>query len=219
MAALVLVVALRIFDHSYSMWDLVPQPGIEPRPPAQGVWSLSQGNPHQAIKKNLALKGMRLRNCNTKHRWAEGDTVGSDFLSVSNSEMVPVSRENSADGIGREGGSWVWGWPVLPCYHLPVHPDQVGLRPFPSPVWLSHKHLYTKTLGRWLEMWRWFSEKFMLEKKVEKHLTHLAISLVTATSLRTLCSSHVAVNKTTPRGKWIPKWLTEKEHLTQRGAQ
>ena len=48
---------------------------------------------------------MRLRNYNSKHRWAEGDTVGNDFLSVSSSEMVPVSRENSADGIGREGGS------------------------------------------------------------------------------------------------------------------
>ena len=24
-----------------STWDLAPQPGVEPRPPALGVWSLS----------------------------------------------------------------------------------------------------------------------------------------------------------------------------------
>ena len=54
----------------------------------------------------------------------------------------------------------------------------------------------------------------MLEKKVERCLTHLTVSPVTASYLRTLCSSHVAANKTTHRGKWIPKWLTEKEHLS-----
>ena len=44
----VLVVASRIFNPccsmqtlSCGMWDLVPQPGINPRPPALGVWSLS----------------------------------------------------------------------------------------------------------------------------------------------------------------------------------
>ena len=29
----------------YSMWDLAPWPGIEPRPPALEVWSLSHGPP------------------------------------------------------------------------------------------------------------------------------------------------------------------------------
>lgn len=54
----------------------------------------------------------------------------------------------------------------------------------------------------------------MLERKVENCLTHLTISPVTATYLRTLCLSHVAASKTIPTGKWIPKWLIEKEHLT-----
>ena len=51
----VLVVALRVFNlhcnshnhfFSCSMWDLVPSPGIEPGPPAFGVWSPS----HWTIK-------------------------------------------------------------------------------------------------------------------------------------------------------------------------
>ena len=51
----VLAVALRIFNlhcsiqnhfFSCSMWDLVPSTGIEPGPPALGVWSLS----HWTIK-------------------------------------------------------------------------------------------------------------------------------------------------------------------------
>ena len=63
-------------------------------------------------------------------------------------------------------------------------------------------------------MHHWFSVTSMLEKKVERCLTHLTVSPVTASYLRTLCSSHVAANKTTHRGKWIPKWLTEKEHLS-----
>ena len=37
----VLVMAHRIFDLSCSMWDLVPQAGIEPRTPASGGQSLS----------------------------------------------------------------------------------------------------------------------------------------------------------------------------------
>ena len=137
------------------------------------------------------------------------------FLSAERTQQMELGGKGEAESGVTSG----LGWPVLPWHHLLIYPHQVGLRPFTSPVWLSHKHLYTKTLGRWLEMWHWFSEKFMLEQKVGKHLTHLTISPVTATSLRTLCSSHVAVNKTTPMGKWIPKWLTEKEHLTQRGAQ
>lgn len=40
---------------------------------------------------------------NIKHRWAKGGSVGHQFLSACNSEMVHVSRENSAGGIGREG--------------------------------------------------------------------------------------------------------------------
>ena len=34
-------------DLSCGMWDLVPWPGIEPRPPALGVWSLSQRTPRE----------------------------------------------------------------------------------------------------------------------------------------------------------------------------
>ena len=34
------VAALRIFDFSCGMWDEVPQPGLEPRPPALSMWCL-----------------------------------------------------------------------------------------------------------------------------------------------------------------------------------
>ena len=37
----VLVAMLRICSLCCGMWDLVPWPGIEPRPPALGAWSLS----------------------------------------------------------------------------------------------------------------------------------------------------------------------------------
>ena len=33
----VLVVACRIFRLSFSMWNLVPRPGIKPKPPALGA--------------------------------------------------------------------------------------------------------------------------------------------------------------------------------------
>ena len=48
-----LVVACGIFSCSmqtlsWGMWDLVPWPGIEPRPPALGVWSLNHWTPREA---------------------------------------------------------------------------------------------------------------------------------------------------------------------------
>ena len=45
-----LVGACGIFSCSmrtWAMWDLVPQPGREPRPPALGVWSLSHWTPRE----------------------------------------------------------------------------------------------------------------------------------------------------------------------------
>ena len=33
---------------SCAMWDLVPRPGIKPRPPALGVWSLSHWTTREA---------------------------------------------------------------------------------------------------------------------------------------------------------------------------
>ena len=38
---------------SYSMWDLVPQPGIEPRPPAFGVWSPSHWTTKEVFLKTI----------------------------------------------------------------------------------------------------------------------------------------------------------------------
>ena len=35
----IFVVACRVF--SCGMWDLVPRPGMEPKPPALGAWCLS----------------------------------------------------------------------------------------------------------------------------------------------------------------------------------
>ena len=37
-----------------SRWDLVPWPGIEPRPPASGAWSLSNWTAREVLK--LLLK-------------------------------------------------------------------------------------------------------------------------------------------------------------------
>ena len=50
----VLVVACRVFNCgmqtlSYSMWNLVPWPGIKPRPPALGAW----GHSYWATRKVL----------------------------------------------------------------------------------------------------------------------------------------------------------------------
>ena len=42
---MVFVVAHGFFG--YSMQDLVPRPGIEPGPPALGVWSLSHWTPRE----------------------------------------------------------------------------------------------------------------------------------------------------------------------------
>ena len=35
---------------SYGMWDLVPQPGIKPRPPALGVWCLSHWTTREVLR-------------------------------------------------------------------------------------------------------------------------------------------------------------------------
>ena len=48
LSELVFVVAHRIFRLHHSMWDLVPWPGIEPRLPALGAWSLSHRNTREA---------------------------------------------------------------------------------------------------------------------------------------------------------------------------
>ena len=51
---------------SCGMWDLVPQPGIEPRPPALGVQSLTHWTtrevPHSAYLKIADLSSDRLGN-------------------------------------------------------------------------------------------------------------------------------------------------------------
>ena len=39
---------------SCGMWGLVPQPGIEPRPPVLGAWSLSHSFPHSSVGKESA---------------------------------------------------------------------------------------------------------------------------------------------------------------------
>ena len=38
---------------SYGIWDLIPQPGIEPRPPALGAWSLSRWTTREVPRKDL----------------------------------------------------------------------------------------------------------------------------------------------------------------------
>ena len=38
---------------SYGMWDLVPQPGIKPRPPALRAWSLSHWTNRKSLRGNF----------------------------------------------------------------------------------------------------------------------------------------------------------------------
>ena len=38
---------------SYSIWDLVPRPGIESRPPALGVLSLSRWAPREVLEAGI----------------------------------------------------------------------------------------------------------------------------------------------------------------------
>ena len=49
MATYFLFVYLAALGLSCSMWDLVPQPGVEPVPPALGVWSLSHWTPREVL--------------------------------------------------------------------------------------------------------------------------------------------------------------------------
>ena len=56
----VLVAACRIFSHSmltlsWGMWDLVPWPGITPRPPALGLRGLSHWTPREVPPKSLSI--------------------------------------------------------------------------------------------------------------------------------------------------------------------
>ena len=49
-----------IFNLHCSTWDLVPLQGIEPRPPALGVWSLSQWTTREVPKLILFLLNLPL---------------------------------------------------------------------------------------------------------------------------------------------------------------
>ena len=51
----VLFEALRIFDLSCGMWDLVPWPGIKPKSSALGVWVLATGPPGKFLYWSFSL--------------------------------------------------------------------------------------------------------------------------------------------------------------------
>ena len=57
-------------DLSCCMWDLVLSPGIEPRPPALGVWSLS----HWIIRQVPRLEGFEQRKDMGTHTVADTHT-------------------------------------------------------------------------------------------------------------------------------------------------
>ena len=74
LAGYVLAVACRIFSlcriiscsmqtPSCSMWDLVPWPGMEPGPPALGVWSLSHGTTWEVPVLTFLLTRARITPC------------------------------------------------------------------------------------------------------------------------------------------------------------
>ena len=52
----IIFIYLTIPGLSCGMWDLVPRPGIEPRPPALGTWSLSHGTTREVPLTSLFME-------------------------------------------------------------------------------------------------------------------------------------------------------------------
>ena len=76
----VLVVACGIFNYVMwtlrcCIWDLIPWPGMEPRPPALGAWSLSPWTTGEVpIALSLLLSSMPWQECTTVNPFAHWRT-------------------------------------------------------------------------------------------------------------------------------------------------
>ena len=75
---------------SCSMWDLVPQPGIEPGPPALEAWSLS----HWITSKVPKKVHLRRWHISWDHEWWEGAPSGVGRLILSSAQDEKVRRES-----------------------------------------------------------------------------------------------------------------------------
>ena len=112
----VLIVADRIFELwsciiwtlSCSMWDLVPQPGREARPPVLGAWSLSHWTTKKVPKSSLLTvpyqRFFKVKNCDRKGGGKPGKVTYAQYSVLL---WTVIQRRATTNSVVLSGG-WLY---------------------------------------------------------------------------------------------------------------